>query len=288
VKDKDAFLISEAVRGEGAWLLNAKQERFMKEVHPLAELAPRDIVAFSIYRQMQKHQSSYIYLSLKHLDAEKIKNRFSNIYKKLKEYGYDITTDLLPIAPAAHYMVGGVKTDLHGETNIPGLFACGEVASTGVMGANRLASNSLLECLVFGKRASEQAAQRKPEKNTIEQQYPLTNKPENEKAYLDIKNEIADLMSQNVGIVREGHKLEQTIKKLEEIGTHFSKEITDYNELKALQIQEICLLITQSALLREESRGGHIREDFQHESPDFRLHIIQQKNQEPVFIPIKK
>lgn len=287
-ENKDAFLISEAVRGEGAWLLNDKHERFMKEVHPLAELAPRDIVAFSIYRQMQKHQSPYIYLSLKHLDAEKIKSRFSNIYKKLKEFGYDITSDLLPIAPAAHYMVGGVKTDLHGETNIPGLFACGEVASTGVMGANRLASNSLLECLVFGKRASEQAAQRKATEYSIQEQKELTNKPENEKAYLEIKNEIADLMSQNVGIVREGQKLEETIQKLEEIGKRFPKEITDYNELKALQIQEICLLIARSALLREESRGGHIREDFQHESPDFRLHIIQQKNQEPIFIPIKK
>ena len=287
-KNKDAFLISEAVRGEGAWLLNTKNERFMKEVHPLAELAPRDIVAFSIYRQMQKHQSPFIYLSLKHLDAQKIKTRFSNIYKKLKEYGYDITTDLLPIAPAAHYMVGGVKTDLCGETNIPGLFACGEVASTGVMGANRLASNSLLECLVFGKRASEKAAQRETKQHEISEQLQLTNKKENESAYLGIKNEIADLMSQNVGIVREGEKLHETVTKLNEIGSRLPSEITDYNELKALQIQEICLLITKSALLREESRGGHIREDFQHESPDFRLHIIQQKNQKPIFIPIKK
>ncbi|HKJ41771.1 MAG TPA: L-aspartate oxidase [Sunxiuqinia sp.] len=287
VEDKDAFLISEAVRGEGAWLLNTKHERFMKEVHPLAELAPRDIVAFSIYRQMQKYQSPYIYLSLKHLDAQKIKSRFSNIYKKLKEYGYDITVDLLPIAPAAHYMVGGVKTDLHGETNIPGLFACGEVASTGVMGANRLASNSLLECLVFGKRASKRAALRQKKVNTIQQNESLTNKKENEQAYLDLKNEIADLMSQNVGIVREGQKLKETIQKLETIGQGFPDKITDYNELKAKQIQEICLLITRSALLREESRGGHIREDFQHENPDFRLHIVQQKDQKTLFIPIK-
>ena len=288
IKDKDAFLISEAVRGEGAWLLNTKGERFMKEVHPLAELAPRDIVAFSIYRQMQKYNSPHIYLSMKHLDPEKIKTRFSNIYKKLKDYGYDMTTDLLPIAPAAHYMVGGIKTDLYGETNIPGLFACGEVASTGVMGANRLASNSLLECLVFGKRASERAALRKSNQIKLSPQSELDNKPEKENTFLKIKNEIADLMSQNVGIVRESKKLQETIDKLDEIGTRFPKKITDYNELKAQQIQEICLLITKSALLREESRGGHIREDFQHENPDFRLHIIQQKNQEPVFIPIKK
>jgi L-aspartate oxidase len=289
IKNQDAFLISEAVRGEGAWLLNTRHERFMKEVHPLAELAPRDIVAFSIYRQMQKYNSPHIYLSLRHLDPEKIRTRFSNIYSKLKEFGYDMTTDLLPIAPAAHYMVGGIKTDLFGETNIPGLFACGEVASTGVMGANRLASNSLLECLVFGKRASEKAALRKPLSNiNSSQKTYLTNKVENEKEFLEIKNEIADLMSDNVGIVREGEKLQETIDQLKQIGKRFTDEITDYNLLKAQQIQQICLLITKSALLREESRGGHIREDFQQENPDFRLHIVQQKDQGTLFIPIKK
>ncbi|WP_430974247.1 L-aspartate oxidase [Sunxiuqinia rutila] len=288
LKDKDAFLISEAVRGEGAWLLNANGERFMKEVHPLAELAPRDIVAFSIYRQMQKLKSPHIYLSLKHLNPEKIKTRFSTIYNKLKEYGYDMTSDLLPIAPAAHYMVGGIRTDLNGETNIPGLFACGEVASTGVMGSNRLASNSLLECLVFGKRASEQAAKRKPLSPKQTAPAALSNDPRNEEAFLLLKNKVADLMSEKVGIVRNGKQLEETIIQLEALLKQLPAEITDYNELKAKQIIQICLLISRSALLREESRGGHIREDFQHESPDFRLHIIQQKNKEPLFIPIQK
>ena len=288
LKDKDAFLISEAVRGEGAWMLNTEGERFMKEVHPLAELAPRDIVAFSIYRQMQKLKTPHLYLSLKHLDAAKIKKRFSNIYKQLKEYGYDMTSDLLPIAPAAHYMVGGIKTDLDGETNIPGLFACGEVASTGVMGANRLASNSLLECLVFGKRASEKAAKRSHKKPATTDFAPFTNDPKNEQAYLEVKNEIADLMSENVGIVREGKKLAEAIAQLQDLAKKLPNTISDYNELKIKQITAICLLITQSALLREESRGGHIREDFQQESPEFRLHIVQQKNQEPIFIPIKK
>ena len=288
LKDQDAFLISEAVRGEGAWLLNIDGERFMKDIHPLAELAPRDIVAFSIYKQMQKQKSPHIYLSMKHLDAAKTKARFSTIYNKLKECGYDMTADLLPIAPAAHYMVGGIKTDLNGETNIPGLFACGEVASTGVMGANRLASNSLLECLVFGKRASEQAAKRKPGRGIRAEHKPLTNNTEQEQAFLDIKNEIADLMSQKVGIVRTGSLLRETVQQLEAIGQKLPETISDYNELKTSHIQQICLLIARSALLREESRGGHIREDFQHESPDFRLHIIQQINQEPFFIPIQK
>ncbi|MGQ7870491.1 L-aspartate oxidase [Sunxiuqinia sp. sy24] len=287
LKDKDAFLISEAVRGEGAWLLNTNGERFMKEVHPLAELAPRDIVAFSIYRQMQKLKSPHIYLSMKHMDPEKTKTRFSTIYNKLKEYGYDMTTDLLPIAPAAHYMVGGIKTDLNGETNISGLFACGEVASTGVMGANRLASNSLLECLVFGKRASEQAAKRKAATHQQIIQGGLSNDPKNEQAFLQIKNKIADLMSDKVGIVRNGKQLQETIIELEAMSKQLPSKTTDYNELKTKQILQICLLITRSALLREESRGGHIREDYQHESPDFRLHIIQQKNKEPLFIPIQ-
>ncbi len=288
VEDKDAFLISEAVRGEGAWLLNENGERFMKEVHPLAELAPRDIVAFSIFKQMQKYNSPHIYLSVKHLDHQKIKSRFSNIYKKLKEYGYDMTKDLLPIAPAAHYMVGGIRTDFHGETNIPGLFACGEVASTGVMGANRLASNSLLECLVFGKRASEKAAKRKKSNIQILKQKKLTNLTEHEKFFLDIKNEIAGLMSKNVGIVRRGNALKETLYRIQAIKNRIPSNPTDYNIFKAEQTVDICTLIIQSAILREESRGGHIREDYQHENPDFRVHIIQQKNKEPEFIPLKR
>jgi len=288
IANKDAFLISEAVRGEGAWLLNDQGERFMKDVHPLAELAPRDIVAFSIFKQMQKNKKQNVFLSLSHLDPVTIKTRFSNIYKKLKEYGYDMTSDLLPIAPAAHYMVGGIRTDLNAETNIPGLFACGEVASTGVMGANRLASNSLLECLVFGKRASDQAAKRTSKNVSLRKLKRLTNLAENEDFFLSVKNEIADLMSSNVGIVRTGKDLQTTYEHLGEIRNKIPKEPTDYNVLKALQTIEICQLITYSAILRRESRGGHIREDFQHENPDFRLHIIQQKNKEPEFIPVKR
>lgn len=288
VKNKDAFLISEAVRGEGAWLLNKKGERFMKEIHPLAELAPRDVVAFSIYQQMKKDKRPYIHLSMKHLDEEKIKHRFLNISKRLQEYGYDIANDLLPVAPAAHYMVGGIKTDLCGETNTPGLFACGEVASTGVMGANRLASNSLLECLVFGKRASEKAASYLGRRIEMEKQEPLKNLKENELFYLQIKNEIADLMSECVGIVRNEPDLKKALERLEEIKTKIPKNIKDYNILKAHQVTETCELITRSALMRKESRGGHIREEYNHEDPDFRVHIIQQKNKETEFIPIQK
>ncbi len=288
IENQDAFLISEAVRGEGAWLMNKHGERFMKDIHPLAELAPRDVVAFSIYKQMKKDQSPNVYLSLRHLDPEKIKQRFSNIYAKLQSFGYDMTTDLLPIAPAAHYMVGGVKTDLNGETSVQGLFACGEVASTGVMGANRLASNSLLECLVFGKRAGEKAAKTQSSGIKIAEPALFSNKQELEQFYLEIKNEVADLMSQNVGIVRNQTELEEAVNRFEELKKLVAEQANDYNVLKARQIIEICELITRSALLRKESRGGHIREEYKQEDPDFRAHLVFQKGATGTYIPVKK
>lgn len=288
VENQDAFLISEAVRGEGAWLLNKNGERFMKDIHPLAELAPRDVVAFSIYQQMKKDKSPNVYLSLKHLEPEKIKSRFSNIYAKLKSFGYDMTTDLLPIAPAAHYMVGGVKTGLNGETSIPGLFACGEVASTGVMGANRLASNSLLECLVFGKRAAETAAKLAPRNINLITIEPFTNQSRYEQFYLEIKNEVADLMSEKVGIVRNETDLTSALNRLHEIRLKLEGAELDYNILKARQIVGICELITRGALLRRESRGGHIREEFKHEEPDFRVHIVFHINHEAQYVPLRK
>ena len=286
LENQDAFLISEAVRGEGAWLLSKSGERFMTEIHPLAELAPRDVVAFSIYQQMKKDNLPFVHLSLRHLDPEVIKSRFSNIFSKLKEFGYDMTTDLLPVSPAAHYMVGGIKTDNDGQTNIPGLFACGEVASTGVMGANRLASNSLLECLVFGKRASEKAATFHAKHKAISEQYIITNKKENEAFFLDVKNEIADLMSSKVGIIRNESDLTQALTRLNEIESGIPDE-PDYNFIKCKQIISICKLIILPAIIRKESRGGHIRKEYKLEDPDFQVHILQQKDKDLELIPVK-
>ncbi|MCY1721279.1 L-aspartate oxidase [Prolixibacteraceae bacterium Z1-6] len=287
VPKKEAYLISEAVRGEGAWLLNQKGDRFMKDIHPLAELAPRDVVAYSIFRQIQKSDKKHIYLSLKHLDKEKIKNRFKNIDKHLQEYGFNLTEDLLPISPAAHYMVGGVRTNLDAETNISGLFVCGEVASTGVMGANRLASNSLLECLVFGKRASEKAAKLKDPHFTLEEPEPIILDADNEELFLNYQNELATLMSENLGIVRNKKSLEYALARFNEILKQFSKEENKYNLIKIKNAVNICKLIATAALIREESRGGHIREDFQKENPDFKTHIIQQKDKKIHFEPIR-
>jgi len=285
--DNDAYLISEAIRGEGAWLINYEGERFMKDIHPLAELAPRDVVAYSIYRQMQKSGKKNIFLSLKHLDKDKIRKRFKNIDLHLKEVGLDLTEDLIPIAPAAHYMVGGVRTNLDAESNISGLFVCGELASTGVMGANRLASNSLLECLVFGKRASEKAAKLHIPKLEMEIPEPVFVDSENEKIFLQYQNEMAALMSDNLGIVRNGKSIKTTLDRFSEIEDRFSAAEKEYNLIKIRSTATICKLIATAALIREESRGGHIREDFQKENPDLRLHSIQEKDKEIQFEKVR-
>ncbi len=285
----EAYLISEAVRGEGAWLLNKNGERFMKNIHELAELAPRDIVAYSIFKEIQKTQSKYVYLSLKHLDKTKIKTRFHHIYLQLEKYGFDLTTDLLPVAPAAHYMVGGIKTNLNAETNISGLFVCGEAASTGVMGANRLASNSLLECLVFGKRASENAAKLVSPDYPLPETEPIVVDTANENLFHSNQKEIADLMSETMGIVRSKNQLEQALFRLNKMENNFGDwRRNEYNFQKIKNSVTICKLIAQAALIREESRGGHIRDDFPKEKPEFEVHIVQQKNNNIQFEPVRK
>jgi L-aspartate oxidase len=285
---KEAYLISEAVRGEGAWLLNQKGERFMKNIHPLAELAPRDVVAFNIFKQLQLAKTDHIFLSLNHLDKNEIIARFSNIYQQLKIYGFDLTIDLLPVAPAAHYMVGGIRTNLDAETNISGLFVCGEAASTGVMGANRLASNSLLECLVFGKRASEKAAKLAQSECDINEVAPIHINSSNEPLYLEMQNEIAALMSENLGIVRNADGIKIAIGRLSAIEARFDDYKNEYNLFKIKNTAVVCKLIAQAALVREESRGGHIREDYQKENSDFQFHSIQQKNKKIDFEPVRK
>jgi L-aspartate oxidase len=288
VPGKEAYLISEDVRGEGAWLLDHQGRRFMKDIHPLAELAPRDVVAYNIFRQLKESGKDYIYLSLKHLDAEKIKKRFHNIYLHLKEMGFNLINDLLPVSPAAHYMVGGVRTNLDAETNVKGLFVCGEAASTGVMGANRLASNSLLECLVFGKRASDKAAKLgwpDDSPSTVER---IKTDKKNEAVFLEAQNKIATQMMKNLGIVRNKTGLEEALKSFNKLGQQFCDFENDYNLLKIKNTATICRLIATAALTREESRGGHIRSDFPKEDPDFAVHIVQQKDKNIQFEPVRK
>ncbi len=288
VPGKEAYLISEAVRGEGAWLLNHEGRRFMKDIHPLAELAPRDVVAYNIFRQIQESGKDFVFLSLQHLNPKKIKSRFKNIYFHLKELGFDLTKNLLPVSPAAHYMVGGIHTNLDAETNIKGLFVCGEAASTGVMGANRLASNSLLECLVFGKRASETAAKLSWPRENLPETEPVFPNAETEDTFLKVQNEIASQMMKNMGIVRNKKGLEEAVRKFEKIAENYESINHDYNLLKIKSSATISSLIAIAALTREESRGGHIRTDFPKENPGFEVHIIQQKNNKIQFEPVRR
>ncbi len=286
--DQDAFLISEAVRGEGAYLLNAEKYRFMSDIHPTAELAPRDVVAYAIYKQMKKNRSDNVYISLAHLPSDKIKQRFSTIFNELKKLGYDLTHDLIPVAPAAHYMIGGIKTGGDGETNVQGLFACGEVASTGVMGANRLASNSLLECLVFGKRTAEAITRYTPKNSNLPDVEPLSYSKDYEQVLLKYRNHIAGLMSRNAGIVRNAIDLQSAIDELQVINDQFRHQQYAYNPAKIYRLSTICLLVAKAALKREESRGGHIREEFRQEAPHYEMHSIQQKNSDITYQPVIK
>lgn len=285
---KEAYLISEAVRGEGAWLLNHEGRRFMKEIHPLAELAPRDVVAYHIFRQIQESEHEHIWLSLKHLDPSTIKSRFHHIYEHLKELGFDMLTDLLPVAPAAHYMVGGIRTNLHAETNVGGLFCCGEAASTGVMGANRLASNSLLECLVFGKRASEAAANLPWPAEDLPGTTPVNVNAASEETFLQYQHEIASQMMKNLGIVRSRQGLEEALTAFKKMKDEFEEVTDDYNLLKIKNSATVCHKIATGALTREESRGGHIRTDFPKEDPRWEIHILQEKNNNIQFEAVRR
>ena len=282
----EAYLVSEAVRGEGARLYNQQGERFMLGKHELAELAPRDVVAQCIYQQMQEHHQEYVYLSLKHLPPEMIKKRFPNIFEKCKELGIDMT-DKIPVAPAAHYTVGGVKTDLSGRTNIPHLYVCGELASSGIMGANRLASNSLIECLVFGKRAVEDSLKnrRTDAIPDITPCYQLN--PANEEAYVTLKEQVADIMMRHAGIIRTEEGLQEGLKKLDALKNLKLTEEHEYYSQAADNLLTVARLIMRSALFRKESRGGHFRADYPEADDSYLCHVIQQKGKELRTIPVE-
>lgn len=282
----EAYLVSEAVRGEGARLYNQQGERFMLGKHELAELAPRDVVAQCIYQQMQEHHQEFVYLSLKHLPSEMIKRRFPNIFEKCEELGIDMT-DKIPVAPAAHYTVGGVKTDLSGRTNIPHLYVCGELASSGIMGANRLASNSLIECLVFGKRAVEDSLKNR-RTDAIPEVTPCYHlNPAHEAAYVALKDQVAGIMMQHAGIIRTEEGLRQGLEKLSALQNPALAEEHEYYSQAADNLLTVARLIMRSALFRKESRGGHFRSDYPEADEAYLCHIIQQRGKELRTIPVE-
>lgn len=286
IEGKESFLISEALRGEGAHLINGKGRRFMPDYHELAELAPRDIVSRAIFHETTNSSQNHVYLTIKHLNPEFIKKRFPNIYAKCRELGIDITLDPIPVAPAAHYSIGGVRTGLMSETNVGGLFACGEVACNGVHGANRLASNSLLECMVFAKRAvdgvlNSALSTTETPKCVIEDL--LNNRHPTEieiSTYLKLKSQLSNLMNHNVGIVRNASGLRRAVAEIDKIAD-FRGRLHGLLRKKLENMTTVCSLIAKAALTRTESRGVHMRDDFPEEKPWWKAHIIWRKDTDP-------
>jgi L-aspartate oxidase len=261
------FLLSEALRGEGAQLRNIDLERFMPRYHEAAELAPRDVVSRAIVLEMHKCRSDFVYLDLTGLDPEHVKRRFPRICSTCLEYNLDITTDLMPVRPAAHYAMGGVATDLDGATSLDRLYAAGEVAATGVHGANRLASNSLLEGLVYGARAARAMAEQKSGPRPAERTAapPPFESPGRPGAAGPAElgkfvAKVRSIMWDKVGIIRSGKMLGEAVKRLDTLALP-PAAASSRPHYEAQNTLEVARLIARCALAREESRGAHYRTD---------------------------
>jgi L-aspartate oxidase len=269
------FLISEALRGEGALLVDATGRRFMPRVHPLAELAPRDVVSRAIAAELRRTGAETVFLDATHLPREQLFTRFPTICHFLADHGIDPTHDPIPVSPVAHYMIGGVATDLHGRTSLPGLLACGEVASTGVHGANRLASNSLLEGVVFGECVVRELLDPTPggpatsPRRVVVPVRPGDGRGQDRK----ISGSVRNLLWDRVGIERDGPGLLETIRTLD--GYAARVEPSDPGELAGPTANHVLLaaLIARAALARTESRGSHFRHDFPRHRAEWRVHL---------------
>ena len=297
------FLLSEALRGEGGVLRNIGLERFMKHYHEAQELAPRDVVARAIVSEMQRNQSTHVYLDMTKKSEEFLRKRFPRIYETCLSYGLDLASDLAPVRPAAHYMMGGVKTDLWGRTSLPGLYAAGETAATGVHGANRLASNSLLEGLVFGARAGQAMMKDAPAGKRKGQAMPgspaplpgnSSSAPKEQKeapknggakpsATCAALTKIREVMWRNVGVMRNGKELLDAIKQIDALELPKPEKLgRSGQELRNLHT--LGLLMVRAALAREESRGSHYRSDFAFRNDeDFSKHSALKKGSDVWF-----
>jgi L-aspartate oxidase len=271
------FLLSEAMRGEGGILRNKYGERFMGNYDERLELAPRDIVSRSIVAEMRRTGTRHVLLDMTALSEEFLKERFPKIYETCKFYGLNIATDLLPVSPASHYCMGGIRTDLHGRSTLHGLYAAGEVSCTGVHGANRLASNSLLEGLVFGARAGASALTDSP-KSQVPSPKSGIGRLEAWDLGLGtiataVKKRVKRVMWERVGILRDKDSLNRALKEFEQISqANLSTSSRNFVTLAKL--------VATGALWREESRGGHFRTDFPERDEKFRVHSIQKRGAE--------
>jgi len=297
VKGAPRFLLSEALRGEGGILRNVNLERFMKRYNEAQELAPRDFVARSIVSEMHRTGAGYVYLDMTRKTPEFLKKRFPRIYETCSSYGLDLATDVAPVCPAAHYMMGGVKTDLWGRTSLPGLYAAGETADTGVHGANRLASNSLLEGLVFGARSGQAMMKDAPVKKRQSVGLPGSPAPKpgnvqnanagpkagHGKPYPAAFDKIRDVVWRQIGIMRDGKDLAAAITQLQAIEIP-ECEKPGRAEYEVRNLHSLALLLARSALAREESRGSHYRSDFPYRDDEkFGKHSIAQKGKDVGF-----
>ncbi|MFP5344493.1 MAG: L-aspartate oxidase, partial [Gammaproteobacteria bacterium] len=270
-----SFLVTEAVRGEGAILRNLAGEAFMRGYHPMADLAPRDIVARAIDHEMKRLGLSYVHLDISHKPAQFIREHFPTIHARCLEFGYDMTREPLPVVPAAHYICGGVMTDRHGRSDIPGLYAIGEVAHTGLHGANRMASNSLLECLVFAAAAGQDILT-----HLAEAPLPAAPPAWDESRVTDSDEEVVvshnwdelrRFMWDYVGIVRTNKRLQRAQHRvnllLGEIAEYYSNFRVGNDLIELRNLALVADLIIRSALARKESRGLHYNKDYPDTNP---------------------
>lgn len=276
------FLISEAVRGEGAVLRNIRGERFMPKYHDLLELAPRDIVARAIVSEMEATGSTFVYLDITHELPEMVKHRFPTIYETCMQYGLDLSSDWIPVSPAAHYMMGGIKTNLHGESSVKRLFACGEVSSTGVHGANRLASNSLSEAIVYGSRIVERIKSLpEPSGDPLHVSFHLGRKDAPSQAMVEKRLKLQKVMVRYAGLRRNRDTLLRAAEELSRQLPLFQSMLSKREEYEFANMLTASLLVVQGALGREESRGAHYREDFPERNDSvWQKHIVHTRDQE--------